>query len=58
MKPKKIKPTPSHWILTLYWWNPLVYLVLLFQLFYNLWDGGLKEYCEILHGMITEYDWL
>lgn len=58
MKTKKTKPTPAHWLFTLYWWNPFVYFMILMQFFHDVWFYGLKEFFHDVWVLISEYDWM
>lgn len=54
---KRQKPTPTHWIWTLYWWNPFVYLNFVIAFFYCIWDGGLKEWVGDIVYSIKNHKW-
>lgn len=55
MKKRKPKPKPSHWLYTMYWWNPFFWCVMLTGLFYEMGKTGV-EYCKEVYKYLTEYD--
>lgn len=57
MESKKRKPNPRHWLFTLHWWNPLVYLGIILYFFICLYDGGIKEWWLGITDLFKNYDW-
>ena len=53
----KRKPKPRHWLFTLHWWNPLIYIGIVIYFFVSLWSGGIKEWWQETVGLFKNYDW-
>ena len=51
------KPEPKHWLFSLYWWNPIIYIAILLHLPICVWDGGVKKFLEDTKDLILDYNW-
>jgi hypothetical protein len=55
MKTKKYKPTPQYKILAVYWWNPFLWLYILFVILI----GGIEGVCNAVketYNNLKEWD--
>jgi hypothetical protein len=40
-----------------YWWNPFLYIMIITQFFFCLWDGGIKEWIIETDELFKETTW-
>lgn len=52
MKAERRKPKPIHWLFSLYWWNPIIWLIIILGPMAGLLWGAFTGFMEVIDEIV------